>query len=340
MASRSNEQAKATTVLNTFTSKSYIIQKVQVNGVEEVHKELDPNMPLNSERDEASKRLKNEHDTYSHLKGSCTNRIVNMRRKHEKHNDQQVCRLEMEFVGPTLEERLNDKRQPALEDSEKKKIILEIAEGLQYIHSKKVVHADINTSNILLKGNKYDVKIKGFGASRIKTNNNTEDSDMYDLGMLIKEMYQGETKMMPPIIKKCYDLCQRGSACRPANVINELNDQKNIKLTGRRPDPPKAIQRQSRLVRTLDITVGLSQKHTALKFLNLASLAVHHQVWHPEIMQMITEHSSLSRLVLSKVRDDLQPILWEKLLGFHNLRDLTVLATTMGENEIDMFWQL
>ncbi|KAF9986368.1 hypothetical protein BGZ65_007875 [Modicella reniformis] len=210
MASHSNGQSKAT-VLETFISEFYIVQKVQVvNDVVEVLKELKPD----EKNDAAYKRLKNEHDIYTiRLKGG-NDRIVRMSRvnmyKHE-HYDQQAYRLEMEFVGPTLEERLNDKRQPALEDSEKKKIILEIAEGLQYIHSKRVVHADINTSNILLRGNKYDVKIKGFGFSRIKTSSSAKDSDVCNLGMVIEKMYQDKTQM-PPLIKKCYDMCQKSES--------------------------------------------------------------------------------------------------------------------------------
>ncbi|KAG6388247.1 hypothetical protein SASPL_153448 [Salvia splendens] len=53
-------------------------------------------------------------------------------------------------------------------------IMLQIARGMEYLHSKKMCHGDLNPSNILLKERNsatggFDVKVSGFGISAIRS---------------------------------------------------------------------------------------------------------------------------------------------------------------------------
>jgi serine/threonine protein kinase len=39
-------------------------------------------------------------------------------------------------------------------------IILQIAEGLEYLHSKYILHRDVNVSNIMISGSGTNIKAK------------------------------------------------------------------------------------------------------------------------------------------------------------------------------------
>ncbi|KAK8850065.1 LIM domain kinase 1 [Tritrichomonas musculus] len=57
-------------------------------------------------------------------------------------------------------------------------IIYQIAEGMRYVHSKKIIHSNLNPENILITTD-GTVKIAGFGLSRLKTDDNT-DASIYE----------------------------------------------------------------------------------------------------------------------------------------------------------------
>ena len=73
--------------------------------------------------------------------------------------------LKMELVdGGTLADRIKKK---SLESSKFKGLMLDIAEGLAYIHGQKVIHRDLKPENILLleKNGQLQAKIADFGLS-------------------------------------------------------------------------------------------------------------------------------------------------------------------------------
>lgn len=66
--------------------------------------------------------------------------------------------------GNSVEQYLHNKKSGRLEEDEARNIFRDIAEGIAYLHEKKVAHRDIKADNVLL--NKYlKVKIIDFGFS-------------------------------------------------------------------------------------------------------------------------------------------------------------------------------
>ena len=73
--------------------------------------------------------------------------------------------LVMEHVnGPSLHSYVKKKPDRRLAEQEAKQIFIEIMQGIQYLHHKKVTHRDIKLENILLDQEK-SVKIIDFGFS-------------------------------------------------------------------------------------------------------------------------------------------------------------------------------
>ncbi|KAI8600657.1 kinase-like domain-containing protein, partial [Dissophora ornata] len=103
-----------------------------------------------------------------------------------------------------------------LDWEDKKRIIVEVALGLDYLHSQEIVHGDIKTANILLTGHD-EVKLCGFGsamflASATCTSSSVRVgtlrfmalesmraspsysfmSDVYALGVVMRELVHGD----------------------------------------------------------------------------------------------------------------------------------------------------
>lgn len=79
-----------------------------------------------------------------------------------KHPDKGNC-IVMEWIdGSTLEELIGRK---SIDKSLARKIILEICDALEYMHSKQVIHRDLKPENILVTHNGKNVKIIDFGLS-------------------------------------------------------------------------------------------------------------------------------------------------------------------------------
>lgn len=114
----------------------------------------------------------------------------------------------MEYVdGVTLNEFL--KANPSV--SEKKKVLEQILDALQYVHGKQIVHRDLKPSNILITRNGHNVKLIDFGLSDaddyalLKQPAGTQQymapeqmqpevkvdgrADIYAFGMLLREVF-------------------------------------------------------------------------------------------------------------------------------------------------------
>ena len=79
-----------------------------------------------------------------------------------KHPDKGNC-IVMEWIdGSTLEELISSR---SIDKHLARKIILEICDALEYMHSKQVIHRDLKPENILVTHNGKNVKIIDFGLS-------------------------------------------------------------------------------------------------------------------------------------------------------------------------------
>lgn len=71
----------------------------------------------------------------------------------------------MEYVGKTsLHSYLRSKNGRRLEESEARRVYLQICKGMSYCHSKNIVHRDLKLENILIDDDN-NVKIIDFGFS-------------------------------------------------------------------------------------------------------------------------------------------------------------------------------
>jgi hypothetical protein len=101
------------------------------------------------------------------------------------------CSLIMELMDGDLHqlmERLvnNESQDAPFELLEAVDIMLQVAEGMNYLHQNKVVHRDLKSMNILVKYNEHDrhvyAKVADFGLSKIKELSCTYSNLTMDLG--------------------------------------------------------------------------------------------------------------------------------------------------------------
>jgi hypothetical protein len=101
------------------------------------------------------------------------------------------CSLVMELMDKDLlqlmEELVNNESQdPPFKLLEAVDIMLQVAEGMNYLHQNRVVHRDLKSKNILVKHNERDrhvyAKVADFGLSKIKELSCTYSNLTMDLG--------------------------------------------------------------------------------------------------------------------------------------------------------------
>ena len=98
--------------------------------------------------------------------------------------------LQMEYCEKTLEDWLFDRVYPPTEQD----IVKQVIRGLNYLHKKHIVHGDLKTRNIFLKGKV--VKIGDFGNTKKGKFEQDYKKDMNDLAAIVLEiMYPMKTYM-------------------------------------------------------------------------------------------------------------------------------------------------
>lgn len=142
--------------------------------------------------------------------------------------EKKVYYIVLEFVeGKTLDQLIKNN---TIDNEDKEKIISQILDALEYAHTHNVLHRDLKPSNIMIT-NTNKVKIIDFGISKILNSISTDgdnftvqamtfkyaspeqvqgrtltyQTDIYSLGLVILEMYEG-------IIKN--DICRNNSSLK------------------------------------------------------------------------------------------------------------------------------
>lgn len=110
-----------------------------------------------------------------------------------------ICCVVVEYLpGGALKTYLIKNRRRKLAFKVVVQLALDLARGLSYLHSQKIVHRDVKTENMLLDKNRT-VKIADFGVARVEASNpNDMTGETGTLGYMAPEVLNGN-----PYNRKC-----------------------------------------------------------------------------------------------------------------------------------------
>lgn len=180
--------------------------------------------------------------------------------------------IEMEWIdGQPLDRMLNAARP---DRNTCDKIVAELCDALDYMHSKQVLHRDLKPSNILVTYNGNNVKIIDFGLSDTdafaapevrKGGKASVRSDLYSLGMVlsmlpvhkygraIRRMCEKDPVHRPASVKEAEKLLRRDNTATPGIIFILL-----VSLVALWPVLDRRRERRGAEVQTLDSTVQVA----------------------------------------------------------------------------------
>lgn len=140
---------------------------------------------------EAIEKLKRNYlDEINLMSGLDHPRIIKFLGWSEK--DNKICHVLELVTGGDLYGLMRANKWMGIEETKTKEIMVQIAEGMEYLNSKSVMHLDIKAENILLEG--VNVKICDFGFAKV-----------FERGKLYTEFLGTIYYLSPEMIARCYN---------------------------------------------------------------------------------------------------------------------------------------
>ncbi|XP_020256105.1 serine/threonine-protein kinase HT1-like [Asparagus officinalis] len=118
----------------------------------------------------------------------------------QNHLPARACCVVVEYLtGGTLKKYLIKNRRKKLTYKNVIQLALDLARGLSYLHSRKIVHRDVKTENMLLDYPNRTLKIADFGVARVEAQNPKDmTGETGTLGYMAPEVLDGK-----PYNRKC-----------------------------------------------------------------------------------------------------------------------------------------
>ncbi|RYR37499.1 hypothetical protein Ahy_A09g042378 [Arachis hypogaea] len=153
----------------------------------------------------------------------------------------QACCVVVEFIpGGTLKNYLFKNRRRKLPYKTVIQLALDLARGLSYLHSKKIVHRDVKTDNMLLDMNR-NLKIADFGVARVEALNPSEmTGETGTIGYMAPEVLVGK-----PYNRRCdvysFGICLWEIYCcdMPYSTRSFVDVSSAVTHQNLRPDIPR-----------------------------------------------------------------------------------------------------
>ena len=125
----------------------------------------------------------------------------------------------MEFVPYNLDKILTGKYDKNLHQFNKKKIMVEILEGLKSLHNSGIIHNDFKTKNIQVTENS-DIKIIDFDSS---------DFGLKSIPKRIEDINKSKIIILQILNKRSYNHVLKNKG----KYLDEIKDDKNVMEFGR-----------------------------------------------------------------------------------------------------------
>uniref|UniRef100_A0A803LFN4 Protein kinase domain-containing protein n=1 Tax=Chenopodium quinoa TaxID=63459 RepID=A0A803LFN4_CHEQI len=152
-----------------------------------------------------------------------------------------ACCVIVEYLaGGTLKNYLIRNRKRKLAIKVVIRLALDLSRGLSYLHSRKIVHRDVKTENMLLDTS-GTLKIADFGVARVEAQNPRDmTGETGTLGYMAPEVFDGK-----PYNRKCdvysFGICLWEIYCcdMPYHDLSFADVSSAVVIEGTRPDIPR-----------------------------------------------------------------------------------------------------